>query len=235
MKRKAAVLIIIVMFMVSSLLSAVSDGSPESASEDFTDYVWAVSDSIMAVMSRIVSNLSPDFEGINVHGRQAMLPDRIQYDKADMQNIVMALKPQSKGIAGYLSRLASKPKSVSGETPYTIACYQALAVRGYGRGRYVLSGEIGFSDADRAYTVSEIWTALMAGAAIGDLGTAKADIMIDGSRFGRPLRLEGTFHIGLSEKREIAISYEKGLKFDGKELEGGCVRFRFDASASGVL
>lgn len=223
------------MFMASGLLSAVSGGSTESASEDFSDSVWVVSDSIMAVMSRIISNLSPDFEGINVYGRQAMLPDRIQYDKADMQSVVMALKPQSKGIAGYLSRLASKPRSVSGETPYTIACYQALAVRGYDKGRYVLSGEVDFSDADRAYTVSEIWTALMAGAVIEDLGTAKADIIIDGTRFGRPLRLEGTFHIGLSEKREIAIFYEKGSKIDGKELNGGCVRFRFDASASSVL
>jgi hypothetical protein len=217
------------------MLFAVPVQSASLSHDQVVDCLWVLVDSVTGVAAGQTSDPPVGIAQAKYEGSAGKLPKSIRYSSADVYDIVQSLKPASGGIASYLSKFMSNPKKVKQDNPVAIACYYSLAARGFVKGQYVLDGTISFEYEDDSVSISSLLSDVIKGRINGVFGTAVADVTINGTAFGRSVRLRGEFEALMPDERTVEISYQKGFSIDNTQYGSGSISFSVDASALGGI
>lgn len=229
MNKKRVFITIIAICLVASTVNSAS-----LQVQQVSDCLWALIDSSSAVI--IGRTLSPmvKADGVEVLGKDGMLPSSISFSDADIVDIVQSIAPEAGGVAGFLSKLLSNPRKAR-DNSYSLVTYRALSARGYLEGSYVLDGQLKFSYSRQSASVSQFISDAFAARISGTIGSVTADVRISGNEIGREIRLKGLFVIRMDDLKSIEIAYPEGFSIDNTKYESGVIKLGIDESAIGGI
>ncbi len=213
---------VVSLLLLNFSLFAADTELPPPSTEEVTTGLTVIMDCVSASLVTSCTDSGIALPCSNVAmDMESRLPSRISYFLADPYEYQMALEPRDSG-GGFFSALWSLLNSAT-DNPLTSAVYIAMATRGYGPSKFLLSGYISF-EYPEGVTLEDVLAIWSSREDTGDSIKLTVDMQLYGDAVIKPLYVTGQFAMSVDEEGDIVIDPVGTYNINSYTYQGGQFR-----------